>query len=314
MFLVLNTTTFFGVVAGSLLLLWLITILLFERYRRRTTRRLKKMLGLITVKNSHDIKVLKESEARFKAATDLMNEGLLMTNEEHNIVYANKSACRKLKLELDDIIGTTFFDYAAGNAEATKLRELLAKTKPGSKAREEFHLMRGNKELFWASLSFARPKSLNSLKNTTIIVMVDVTQHILLEQKMRKLTNNLVQKVKQLNCVFDMQQMLTEPGQPVERMLQRALAIIPQGLRYERDMRVEIVYDGRVYHSPGYHQTKLAYKVPLKTRDNKAGHIAVSYLGSHPPRQSQPFRIGEKVLLKNLAEKIVSAIEFKQNK
>ncbi len=313
LFPVLNIATILGVVAGSLLLIWIVSLLFFARYRKRTKRKFKKMLGLITVKNSHEIKVLKESEAQFKAVAELMNEGLLITDEAHKIIYANKSACRKLKCKLEDIIGTGFSDYAAGSAEATKIQHILNKSKPGSKAREEFHMMRCDKELFWASLSFSRPKSIDGLNNRIIIVMVDVTEHILLEQKMRKLTDNLVQKVRQLDCVFDMQQMLSEPGLSTEKILQRALSIIPQGLRYERDMRVEIVYDGKQYRSPGYRQTKLAYKVPFKAGQQKAGHIAVSYVGDQPPRQSQPFRIGEKVLLKNLAEKIVSALELKKH-
>ena len=313
LFPVLNTATILGVVAGSLLLVWIVSLLFFARYRRRTKRRFKKMLGLITVRNSHDIKVLKESEAQFKAVADLMNEGLLITDEKHKIVYANKSACRKLKCKLDDILGTGFTEYAAGSAEATKIGHILNKSRPGSKAREEFHMMRCDKELFWASLSFSRPKSIDGFNNRIIIVMVDVTEHILLEQKMRKLTDNLVQKVRQLNCVFDMQQMLSEPGLTTDRILQSAVSIIPQGLRYERDMRVEIVYDGKQYQSSGYHQTKLAYKVPLKAGQHKSGHIAVSYVGAQPPRQSQPFKIGEKVLLKNLAEKIVTALELKKH-
>ncbi len=313
LFLVLNIATVLGVVAGSLLLIWIVSLLLFARYRRRTKRRFKRMLGLITVRNSHEIKVLKESEAQFKAVADLMNEGLLITDEAHKIIYANKSACRKLKCKLDDILGTGFSEYAAGSAEATKIQHVLNKSKPGSKAREEFHMMRCDKELFWASLSFSRPKSIDGLNNRIIIVMVDVTEHILLEQKMRKLTDNLVQKVRQLNCVFDMQQMLSEPGLSTERILQRALSIITEGLRYERDMRVEIVYDGKQYQSPGYRQTKLTYKVPFKAGQIKAGHIAVSFVGAQPPRQSQPFRIGEKVLLKNLAEKIVTALELKKH-
>ncbi len=313
LFIVLNTAIILGVVAGSMLFVWVVSLLFFARYRRRTKRRLKKMLGLITVKNSHEIKVLKESEAQFKAVAELMNEGLLITDEAHKIIYANKSACRKLKCKLDDILDTSFTDYAAGSAEATKIQQIFKKSKPGSKAREEFHMMRCDKELFWASLSFSRPKPVDGLNNRIIIVMVDVTEHILQEQKMRKLTDNLIQKVRQLNCVFDLQQMLSEPDLTTGQLLQGALSIIPQGLRYERDMRVEIVYDGKQYHSPGYRQSKLAYKVPLKVGQQKAGHIAVSYVGDQPPRQSQPFRIGEKVLLKNLAGKIVSALELKKH-
>lgn len=292
--------------------MWVVSLLLFERQRRQTKRRMHKILGLMTIKNTHGIKTLKESEAKYKSIIDQMHEGVFLTDDTRKVLYANKYACQMLKCSEGHITGCDLSDFVVGNAERSMLNEMLVRTKPGSKSRDEFHMMRGDKDLFWASLSFSCVKALNGHKKLTIIVMVDVTAHILLEQKMRKLTNNLVQKVKQLNCVFDIQQILGEPDQSTERILQRALKIIPQGLRHEHDMRVEIFYDGKQYQTPGYHQTKWYYKVPMKSKLKPDGYISVSYMGNHPPRQSQPFRIGEKVLLKNLAEKLTTALEAKK--
>lgn len=291
------------------MLLWIATVFYFLRYRKRVKRKLRKMIGLITIKNAHELKVLKESEEKYHCIADQMNEGLILTDSEQKIVYANRTACEQLRRKSEELLGARLSDFAAGTNESSRLDALLNKMKSSAKARDEFMMLRNVNEIFWVSMSFSHPKKQTSLHDGVIIVMVDVTQHIVLEQKMQKLTNNLVQKVRQLDCVFDIQQILSEPNLNADTVFKNALKIIPNGLRYEKDMRVEIVYKGKRYQTPGYRESQWYYKVPLKVNNNPIGHLTVSYVGAQPPKQSQPFRIGEKVLLKNLAEKMINAIE-----
>ncbi|MDR4987349.1 MAG: PAS domain S-box protein [Bacteroidales bacterium] len=298
-----------GLIVAALLILWVISLIFFQRQRARARRKMHKMLGLMTIKNSHEIKALKENEEKLKNIIDLMNEGLILTGPDHQIIYVNKCACGQLKRGEQDILGKKMSAFAVGHPEAARLDELQQKARSGATFREEFHMVRGDQELFWASLSFSFPRALKGLKKGAIIVMTEVTQHILTEEKMRKLTNNLVQKVRQLDCVFDMQQMLSETGSDSDAAIRKALKIIPRGLRYERDMRVEIVYHKKVYQSHGYQQTQWIHKTPMKSGQYQVGHIAVSYVGPPPPRHSQPFKIGEKVLLRNLADKLVKTLE-----
>ncbi len=303
------TKTLFVVLAIVFFVLWFITFYSFFRYRKRVRRKLHKMIGLVTIKNSHEIKVLKETSEKYRSIVELLNEGLILADAENRIVFANKCACEQLNREEQEILGTNFLDYAMGTNDSFRLRNLLKKITPGHYTKDEFMLRRSDKDFFYASLSLTHPKAPSSLKNCNIIVMVDITEKVLLEQKMCKLTDNLVQKVRQLDCVFDMQQVLSEPGQTEDRILQRALKIIPHGLRYEQDMRVEIVYDGKRFASSGFRETQWLYKVPLKNKNGNVGHIAVSYVGSSPPKHYQPFRIGEKALLKNLADKLMKALD-----
>lgn len=267
------------------------------------------MIGLVTIKNSHDLKVLKESEKKYHCIADQMNEGLILTDSKQKIVYANRTACEQLRKSTEELLGARLSDFAAGINETSRLDATLKKMTSSFKARDEFMMLRNENEMFWASMSFSHPKKESGLKDGVIIVMVDITQHIVNEQKMRKLTSNLVQKVRQLDCVFDMQQILSEPDLNADTVFKYATKIIPHGLRYEKDMRVEIVYKGKRYQTPGYRETQWHYKVPLKVNNIQVGHMNVSYVGAHPPKHTQPFRIGEKVLLKNLAQKMINAIE-----
>ncbi len=299
---------------ATLVVLLLLATLWFLRYRKRSKRRLNKLLGLITVRNSHDLKVLKDNEEKYRNIVRLMNEGVILTDSAHRIVFVNQCACKQLKKAEKELIGKKISEFTVGKAEATRLNELLDKNRAGTVAREEFMMCRSHEEPFWASLSFSFPGHLHNLHDGAVIVMVDVSGHIMLEQKMRKMTSNVVQKVKQLDCVFEMQQMLAKPDQTVDDILRKSLRIIPKGLRHENEMRVEILYNGKAYRAPGFHKSNWYYSIPLKTDHHRVGEMIVSYIGSHPPLHCQPFRIGEKVLLKNIAEKIMIAVTMVNEK
>ncbi len=303
------TVNYYVVLAGLFLVLWIITFYSFFRYRKRVRRKLHKMIGLVTIKNSHEIKVLKEASEKYRSIIELVNEGLMLTDADNRIIFVNKCACEQLHLSEHEILGTDLSNYAAGTNDLCRLNNLLKRLTAGHHAKDDFMLKRGDKDFFYASLSLTHPKAPSSLKNCNIIVMVDITEKVMLEQKMCKLTDSLVQKVRQLDCVFDVQQVLSEPDQTEDRILQRALKIIPQGLRYEKDMRVEIVYGRKRFASNGFRETQWLYKVPLKSKNGNIGHIAVSYVGANPSRHCQPFRIGEKALLKNLADKLTKALD-----
>lgn len=304
----LPSVTILSILMALMVVLLLVGIYLFIKYRKRSKRKINRLLGLITVRNTHDLKVLKENEEKYRSIVCLMNEGMILTDADHRIVFANKCACKQLKKSAKELSGKKISDFAVGKTEAARLDELLDRNRAGTVAREEFLMYRAHEEPFWVSLSFTFPGHLKDIHDGAVIVMVDVSGHIMLEQKMRKLTNNLVQKVKQLNCVFEMQQMLGQPNQSAEDIIKKSLKIIPKGLRHDHEMRVEIVYYGKEYRSPGFYKSKWHYTIPLKAVSQVAGHMTVSFIGSHPPLHSQPFRIGEKVLLKSIAEKIMMAI------
>lgn len=291
-----------------MVVLLLAGIYLFLKYRKRSKRRINKLLGLITVRNSHDLKILKENEEKYRSIVCLMNEGIILTDVGHRIVFVNRCARKQLKKTEKELCGKKISDFAVGKGEAARLDELLDKNRAGTVAREEFMMCRANEEPFWASLSFTFPGHLKDIHDGAVIVMVDVSGHIILEQKMRKLTTNVVQKVKQLDCVFEMQQMLGQPNQTIDDIIKKSLKIIPKGLRHDNEMRVEIVYKGKEYRTTGFYKSKWYYTVPLRYDSQIAGYITVSFTGSHPPLHCQPFRIGEKVLLKSIAEKIMMAI------
>ncbi len=275
-------------------------------YRKRVGKKLHKLMGRLAVKSDKTARAMLDNNEKFRKVILEMNEGLLITDAGHNIVFANDCACKILRLPEKRITGRKLSVFTPGASEASKIEELLTNRGSLRNVREELQLLRGDDEIIWAILSISYPADIKEISAGAIIVLTDITSHIMLERKMHKLTSYMVQKVRQQDCSFDIQQLVSDPGNDAVSVFKRALKIIPEGLRFGNDMRVEIEFLGKRYSSQGYKDTQCMYKVPLNVDGRRYGNISISYTGN-VLRNTKPFRLGEKVLLKNIADKIANS-------
>ncbi len=284
--------------------LWVATFVIYLKSRRHSKRKIHKLLGRLAVKSNQTAKAMFAHEERFCKLVEHMNEGLFLINSDNEIVYANQCACDILKRSNEQVIGRKLSVFAVGASETSCLDGILRKRIPGGKCREELHLIRGDNEMFWASLSFSYPQEIKDINGAAIVVMTDISDHIRLENKMHKYTGSLVQKVRQQNCMFAMQDLISNPELATDEIFRRALKIIPEGLRYGGEAGVEIVFQGKRFASPGFHLTEWSFKTPIKVGNQNMGHILVSYSTNGISNQIKPFRVGEKIMIKSLADKL----------
>lgn len=295
-------------VVAILFILWAATAFLYLRSRKKARRKILKLMGRTAIKSQKTAKALLDCEEMCNRLVSQMGVGVVMTDADHQIVFANRCAADLLHLKPEDLIGSKFSDYALGSSEEGSIKSRLQKRRAGKHVREELQLVRGDDEVFWAGIYFSFPDNIQLIHDGALIALIDISDHITLEQKMHKYTSYLVQKVRQLDCMFAMQELTTDTDLPAERFFEKALKIIPEGLRHGRDMRVEIEFMGQKYSSSGFHETDWKHKVPIRIGRTNKGQLVVSYVGKiHTNERSKPFKLGEKALLKNLADKLAHA-------
>lgn len=307
------TIDLLAALVALLFVLWATTLIIYLKSHRRSKRKIHKLFGRLAIKSHQTAKAMMEYENKFCRLVEHMNEGLFLVNTANEIEYANQCAFDILRRPRNQVVGRKLSDFAVGASEANCLEGILRKKKQGGKCREELHLIRGDNEMFWASLSFSYPQELKDINGGAIVVMTDISDHIRLENKMHKYTGSLVQKVKQQNCMFAMQDMISNSGLPADEIFRRALKIIPEGLRYGGEVGVEIVFRDKRFASPGFHLTDWSYKAPIKIANKSMGHLVVSYSAHGPSGLIKPFRVGEKVLIKSLADKLAHAPSVQQS-
>jgi PAS domain S-box-containing protein len=295
-----------------LLTLWLLTLAAFVLYRQGRKKRHQKTLEKHLSERDQTFLRLRQSEERYEKLISHMNEGLIFTDDKDKIRFVNKCSCSILKTTSRQILGRSILEFVLSPMEAKKLGLPYELKRPGCSHREEVQMVRGNGEMFWASLNISYLDSLHDHMPGAIIVMTDITEQKKSEERLHNLTISLNQKVQQLDCLFDISDITNVPGISFDGIFERSLEVIPFGLKFPHDVWVEIRFGDRRYASKNHQESRWSYSVPIKGQNKKIGTLTVGYLENKPLVNKDPFHINEKILVKNIAEKLGQVIEIKQ--
>jgi PAS domain S-box-containing protein len=291
--------------------LWVATLAFFIFYRQGKRKRHQKTLQKHLSERDQNFLQLQKSEERYNKLISNMNEGLIFTDDKDRIRFINKCACHIFKVQAKSMLDRSILDFVLSPAEAKKLGLPYELKRPGCSHREEVQMVRGNGEMFWASLNISYLNSLHDHMPGAIIVMTDISAQKKAEEKLHNLTISLNQKVQQLDCLFDISDITNVPGISFDGIFERSLEIIPFGLKFPNDAWVEIHFGEKRYVSKNFADTRWSYSVPIKGQNRKVGSLRVGYLESKPIVSKDPFHINEKILIKNIAEKLGQVIEIK---
>ena len=254
---------------------------------------------------------LKKSEEKYSKLIKTMNEGLIMTDEKDIIQFANDKACNILGSDFNLVQNKSIKKYIISKEDIKTYDESFELRKIGVSDQFELQLKKENGEEFWGHFSVSPLLDENQMFYGTVIVLMDVTDSKKSNTDLQEATANLNQKIKQINCLFDISDLTSVPGITFEDILKKSLDIIPNGLKYSHDVCVEIVFGNEIYRSDNYAESPWLYNTPVKIQKKKLGHIKVGYLEAKPMINKDPFQFSEKILIKSIAEKLAQVMETK---
>ncbi len=293
-----------------LLFISLFSVLMFLRFRdrRKHIERLRNTLQdkIITEK------ALRQSEENYQTLIKTLNEGLLVLDSENKIEFVNLKGYKLLGAkDRNGVLGKSLEEFLLTPEDVKLFKEKVELQKMGISDHYEIKMKSIAGDVMWANLSSAPILDENLKTKGCVALITDITEKKKSEQTYSELTANLNQKIKQLNCLYDITDLSGVPGITFEEIMEKSLEIIPVGLRYSHDIGVEIVFDKKAFASKNYRETPWSYSVPIKVQKKKLGYIKVCYLEEKPNINKDPFHFNEKILLKNISEKFGQIIESK---
>ncbi len=303
---------FFILIIVILLLLFLITfsILLFRRFKDKR-KHLDRLKSIIEDKVITE-KALRQSEENYQTLLKTLNEGIIVLSRDNQIEFINQKAGKILGTnDKDALIGEQFGDFLLAIDDEKLFQEKSELQKMGISDQFEIKLKNLLGDVIWVNMSSAPILDENLKTKGTVALISDVTEKKKSEQTFGELTGNLNQKIKQLNCLYDITDISGVPGISFEDIIEKSLEIIPVGLRYSHDIGVQIMFDNMTYQSQNFVDTDWSYSVPIKVQKKKLGYIKVAYVEEKPNINKDPFHFNEKILLKNISEKFGQIVESK---
>ena len=138
---------------------------------------------------------------------------------------------------------------------------------------------------------------------------LDITQRKKLEEKNIELLHKVQERVKELNCLYELSKIIERPDISIEKILRETIKIIPPSWQYSGITCARIIFENNEYKTHNYKRTKWIQSSDIKFKGEKAGQIEVIYRKKMPESDEGPFLKEERDLINALAERLGRVIE-----
>jgi CRP/FNR family transcriptional regulator, polysaccharide utilization system transcription regulator len=144
----------------------------------------------------------------------------------------------------------------------------------------------------------------------------DHNSEILISQGMKKdeisnIINNLNDQTGKLNCLYAVDEVLSDPDSDDAVVLEKLISIIPQGWRFKDICRVSLTCNEKTYKAEDFKSTELKLSARISLENQVVGELTVAYI--KPLRIEKGVFIPEEVILINtIAGKIGNFLLLKK--
>jgi len=163
------------------------------------------------------------------------------------------------------------------------------------------------KEVFPAADSSADPSLCDALKKAEqqIERFKESEQKLIKSRKiLEELTDQLKERVKELNCLYTISSIVEKQGLTLEEVLQQTVDVIPMAWQYPEIASSRIVLGNLEFRSASFTETIWRQSQQIILHGKKAGFLDVFYSKEKPSRDEGPFLKEERSLIKVIAERV----------
>jgi predicted nucleotidyltransferase len=124
------------------------------------------------------------------------------------------------------------------------------------------------------------------------------------EDSVDRLVYELKERAKELNCLYDVQEILNTQELDLEEVFEGIIHVIPGGWQYPDICQAEIQFEEMFFRSPGYIEVAWVQSADILVQDSVVGKVSVSYTDEMPPLDEGPFLREERRLINTIADQL----------
>ncbi len=129
--------------------------------------------------------------------------------------------------------------------------------------------------------------------------------------KLRELTRDLRERVKELNCLYGISRLVEQEGVSLDEIMQQVAELIPASWQYPEDTCARIKLTHGEFKTVDFLETVWKQSELITVNGNQFGTLEVCYLREKPHCDEGPFLKEERNLIHAIAERLGHIIEHK---
>jgi diguanylate cyclase (GGDEF)-like protein/PAS domain S-box-containing protein len=257
------------------------------------------------------IDALRESEEKLQALLQALPIGVSILGKDRIPIYANPALGQVLGLSDDKLYKGEYGSRKYLRADGS---EMPIDEFPSARAFKEQRavidvevgIVKENGETVWAMVN-AVPFDRGNWR--VLMTVADITAQKRAENSLQNRTEELVDRIKELNCLYNISDLVERPGITLEEILQGTAELIPGSWHDPGRTYARISYDGHEYVSKGFKISEWKQSYDIYVHAQPSGSLEVFYTGADPESYDAPFLSEEHGLLHAIAERLGRIIE-----
>jgi PAS domain S-box-containing protein len=140
----------------------------------------------------------------------------------------------------------------------------------------------------------------------------DITEQKQAEEALREKTRDLGERVKELNCLYNISHVVEKPDISLEETLQKTVDLIPLSWQYPEITCVRLILQDQTFTTDNFNETVWKQASDIMVHGERIGTLEVIYLEERPGSDEGPFQKEERSLINAIGERLGKVIERKQ--
>jgi len=121
----------------------------------------------------------------------------------------------------------------------------------------------------------------------------------------KQIIDDLTERARELNCLYQIEELLGNTDSDLEELLQKIVEIIPSGWQYSPLCRAHLNLEGRTYETEGFKNSRCCQSASVVTEGEEIGRIVVCYVSEvGRAGDRDPFLPEEQKLLNTIADRL----------
>jgi PAS domain S-box-containing protein len=252
---------------------------------------------------------LRESEEKYRNLYEGSRDGYAMVNMDGRVIESNKAFQEMVGYSKEELDKLTYQDLTPERWHQleNEMLKYLLKNDYTPLYQQEYRRKGG--DIIPVELrGYLRKNKEN--KPTGIWAFVhDITDRKIAEENLQQRTFELGERVKELNCLYGISDLVVKYGHSPDIIIQRTVHLIPPSWQYPEITCARIAINDRVYKTETFAVTEWKQISNIIVKGEKVGTVEVFYLEARPQLYEGPFLKEERSLIDAIASRLGRIVE-----
>jgi signal transduction histidine kinase len=144
----------------------------------------------------------------------------------------------------------------------------------------------------------------------------DITRRKIAEEALKRheaeLESLIIERTKELNCLYNLSRLAEEDDMPLEDLLQQVPDLLTAALRYPSIAWARLSIDDSEFYTENFRATPWKLSAPVTIKERRVGFVEIGYLEEKPAVDEGPFYREERSLVNAVAERLGSVVEHRR--